>query len=100
MQLDDALLALGQALKLSDFDKISALSAMLETVSIPTDRPALERSARLARENALLLQASAKGLRAAQRRITELGQARNLTTYDLAGKKQNHALGPAKSHRL
>lgn len=88
------------AVKAGDYPRLGQLSAMLETVSTPEDAAELPRIAKRARENAALLEATAKGLRAARRRIDALRGAQNLTTYDRTGQKHDHSAAAIRSHRL
>ncbi len=98
--LEEILTRLTDAIRQADFPQISALSAMLETVSPPESPAALRRAARLARDNGLALAASSRGLRAAQRRIAELRSGPSLTTYDRSGRKQCHTRDNGPTHRL
>lgn len=55
---------------------------------------------RLAEENAVLLRAAQRGLRAARRRLAEIrGVATGLTTYSAQGQRQTAALRPGRDHR-
>ncbi len=99
-QLDQLLAKVGPALKAGDFDSLILISAMLETVLLPSDPDLLHRAGKLARQNEALLQATAKGLRAAHRRIAALKSGSRLTTYDGSGHKREHPAQPERSHRL
>ncbi|AWB50125.1 hypothetical protein HYN69_17865 [Gemmobacter aquarius] len=88
------------AVKAGDYSRLAAFSAMLETVSAPTDPATLTRIAKRARDNAALLDATIKGLRAARRRIDALRNGQTLTTYDSAGQKHDHSAAAARTHRL
>lgn len=100
MLLDALLAELGEAARSADFARLNAISAMLETVPIPTDRAVLLRSARLSGENRVLLDAAAKGLRAAHRRLNEVSDGQRLQTYDGAGRKNDHTAPAGLSARL
>lgn len=100
MQLDQLLADLNSALRDQDYTRLNAISAMLETVLIPTDRAALQRAARLADENRSTLAAAARGVRAAQRRLAELRAGQRLTTYDNAGRRIERPAPNGKSHRV
>lgn len=100
MRLDALLEDVFVAVKAGDYPRLDQLSAMLERVSPPADPAELTRIAKRARENVALLDATAKGLRAARRRIDALRGAQNLTTYDRAGQKHDHPAAAVRSHRL
>lgn len=99
-RIEDNLADIADALRHGDFEKISTLSARLETISFPLDPSTLRQVARLARDNARMLAATVRGLRAAQRRIAALRAAGTLTTYDNAGHKRHHAAMTASPHRI
>lgn len=88
------------AVRAGDYPRLAELSAVLETVSTPTEPAILHRVAKRARENAALLDATIKGLRAARRRIDALRNGWTLTTYDSAGQKRDHTEAAARTHRL
>lgn len=98
--LETLLSEIGTATAKGDFARITYLSAMLETVSIPSDPADLHRSARISQQNAGLLSAAANGLRAAQRRLVELRAGPRLTTYDGHGKKRDLPTGQAGTRRF
>lgn len=98
--LEQLLARVGPAINAADFDALKSISAMLETVQIPADPATLHHSAKQARENEVLLQAAVRGLRAAHRRIAELGRGHSLTTYDGTGRKREHPSLPPRTHRL
>lgn len=83
-----------------DYETLTSISAMLETVLVPTDPRTLHLAARMARDNARSLQAAANGIRAAQRRIAELRNARRLTVYDASGQRHQTTTPPDRAHRL
>lgn len=99
-QLDAILSELNDALRTADFEQIATITSRLEVAPIPRDHASLMRAARAAKENIVILDAAANGLRAARRRIEELRKGRRLTTYDKAGLKQDHPAGPARSSRV
>lgn len=78
-----ALGALGEALE----DLAGGLAGL--------DRSAAERVLRKAERNGHLLQAAARGVRAARGRLTEISAAPTLTTYDSRGQKET--FGPLSS---
>lgn len=99
-RIEDILADIATALRKGEFENVSTLSAMLDTVLLPRDPLALRQAARLARDNTLSLAAAIKGLRAAQRRIAALRSAGTFTTYDNAGHKRHHAAITASPHRI
>ncbi|HEX9858186.1 MAG TPA: hypothetical protein VGA75_07500 [Paracoccaceae bacterium] len=76
---------------------IDRLLARMEGVA---DRPQADRLRRKAARNAACLQAAARGVRAAQRRIAEIQAARlGLATYDGRGKRQDLPQGAGQLTR-
>jgi len=100
MHLDALLDDVFSAVKAADYGRLNHLSAMLETVLIPDDAQSLARAARRARDNATLLDATAKGLRAARRRVDALQKGQLLTTYDRSGQRRDHPAQAVRTHRL
>jgi hypothetical protein len=73
----------------------------LTKASLPRDAAALDQLQRKASENAALLLAAQRGLRAAQRRIAEIrGVASGLTTYTATGHRQYSAQRTGSDHRV
>ncbi|MFN3824072.1 MAG: hypothetical protein ACK4GW_04165 [Pseudorhodobacter sp.] len=88
------------ALRQGDLPSLAALSLRMEEalsrIAHPPEAAALRRLQDLARRNAACLEASARGIRAARRRLTEIRDARTGTrTYD--GKGQASVIGPDES---
>lgn len=86
------------ALRAGDFAALPALTAAvgaLEDVALPRDAGALRALQRKLQRNDACLQASARGLRAARRRLTEIAAARaGLQTYTQTGTRQQ--IGPSQ----
>lgn len=86
------------ALQAGDFAALPALTAAvgaLEDAALPRDPPALRALQRRLQRNDACLQASARGLRAARRRMTEIAAARaGLQTYTQTGSRQQ--IGPSQ----
>ncbi len=87
--LETLLDAVHRALRAGDFAALPALTAVAEawdTDSLPRDPAALRAMQRKLQRNDACLQASARGLRAARRRMTEIAAARaGLQTYTQSG---------------
>lgn len=94
--LDDVRMRVRQA----DFTGLAELAPRLEAalsgLAIPRDTGLLHRLKAKAEENANLLDASRRGLRAARRRLDESRRAAlGLQTYDVKGRRADIApLGP------
>lgn len=102
-QLEAVLTDLNTALRVFDLDRISANSAMLETIISAKDPDTLRhiaRLARLARENMALAEASIRGIKAASRRLAELRTGGTLSTYDQTGRRTERALAPPDAKRI
>ncbi|TXH99748.1 MAG: hypothetical protein E6Q73_09635 [Pseudorhodobacter sp.] len=88
-----------------DFTALGALSARLEAslaelVKQPPG-PGLDRLRQKAEQNARLLDAARRGIKAARRRIEDARQvAQRLQTYDIAGKKSDIAVGATTTGRF
>lgn len=75
---------------------VPRMEALLADFAGPVDQPLSDRLHQKAARNAICLQAAARGLRAARRRIAEIGAARDgLQTYDDRGRRAevSHATG-------
>jgi len=88
------------ALRQGDLPSLAALSQRMEEalsrIASPSEAAALGRLQGLARRNAACLDAAARGIRAARRRLTEIRDARAGTrTYD--GKGQASVIRPDES---
>ena len=96
--LESLLDAVHAALRAGDFAGLPALTQAveaLETRALPRDAAALRTLQRKLQRNEACLQASARGLRAARRRMTEIAAARaGLQTYTMGGQRQQ--IGPAQ----
>lgn len=101
--LESLLDAVHAALRAGDFAGLRALTqavealetGALETGALPRDAAALRTLQRKLQRNEACLQASARGLRAARRRMTEIAAARaGLQTYTMGGQRQQ--IGPAQ----
>lgn len=96
--LESLLDAVHAALRAGDFAGLPALTQAveaLETGALPRDATALRTLQRKLQRNEACLQASARGLRAARRRMTEIAAARaGLQTYTMGGQRQQ--IGPAQ----
>lgn len=96
--LESLLDAVHAALRAGDFAGLRALTQAveaLETGALPRDATALRTLQRKLQRNEACLQASARGLRAARRRMTEIAAARaGLQTYTMGGQRQQ--IGPAQ----
>jgi hypothetical protein len=95
--LEQALDQTYASLRSGDFSKLPGLIEATETglasVAGLADVAMIKRLQRLADRNARCLQAAAKGMRAARRRVTEVMAARaGLKTYN--GQGQTHRIGP------
>lgn len=99
-QLEAVLTDLNTALRVFDLDRISANSAMLETIISAKDPDTLRHIARLARENMALAEASIRGIKAASRRLAELRTGGTLSTYDQTGRRTERALAPPDAKRI
>lgn len=78
-------------LRRASFERIEAISAKLDTFSdllSQMDRQALLRIRRKAERSAACLDAAAQGLRAGQRRLSEMASAERADTYDRRGVRQ------------
>ena len=95
--LETLLDAVHAALRAGDFAGLPALTTAVEalaTDALPRDAAALRTLQRKLQRNEACLQASARGLRAARRRMTEIAAARaGLQTYTMGGLRQQ--IGPS-----
>ena len=104
--LSDNLTALHRALLAGDFRALTGLTHQIERhldggATKGLDAAALAGLRRLADENAILLRAAQRGLRAAQRRIAEIrGVATGLTTYTAGGQRRTSASASGPDHRV
>jgi hypothetical protein len=92
------------AILVADFPKLVELTPLLEASFAGLERPnvaLLQRISRKAERNAACLQAAGRGVRAAQRRLTELRQnASGLMTYTGGGKRAEYAAPGPVTRRL
>lgn len=100
----DRLAAIRRAALGGDFAAMPALGQELELLLAPGQfaptRDAALALHRQAQENAVLLRATQRGLRAAQRRLAEIrGVAAGLTTYSAQGTRKTTALRLGPDHR-
>lgn len=87
-QLDLLLDQVAEALLRGDMTSLAALSPAIEAeTTIPADRATAERLQAKARRNERLLQAAARGVKAARLRLSEITSGPTLTTYDARGQK-------------
>lgn len=80
------------ALLSGDLAGLNGFETALETMAatLPQlDRPTAERLQRKAQRNGQLLQAAARGLRAARLRLAEITAGPTLTTYDARGRRDS-----------
>ncbi|MEY4696962.1 MAG: hypothetical protein RIT14_1390 [Pseudomonadota bacterium] len=93
--MEAALGRLRAALRAADFAALEGITteiaALTGQIGRGADPAALRRIARLAEANAACLTAAGRGIRAARRRLAELGAGRRLVTYDGAGQRQDRA---------
>lgn len=99
-QLEMALDAVHAALLAGNFDKLPKI--VLETEGLLMrfqglpDKTTAERLRLKANRNSQCLQAAARGLRAAKRRLAETAEtARSLSTYTSLGQRSDLGFGPA-----
>ena len=76
-----------QALLAGDLAALAALAPRIESADLPQDRVTAERLRAKAQRNARLLEAAARGVKAARLRVTEITRGPTLTTYDARGQK-------------
>ena len=94
-----------EAILISDYEALPALSANLEReLHGPSDKITeigLQTIRRKAERNAAVLLAAQKGIRSAQRRLTEIRQtATGLVTYDRSGRRAEVSEGQNLAQRL
>lgn len=94
-QLVDAVHA---ALRCGDFGALPGLTVAVEAAvhagALPRDTAGMQALRRKLERNDACLMASARGLRAARRRIAEIASAKSgLQTYDMRGQRQRIAPG-------
>ncbi|MBN8632998.1 MAG: hypothetical protein J0L76_19360 [Rhodobacterales bacterium] len=88
MQLEALLDKAAEALLAGDLAALARLAPGIEAARIaPTDRESAERLQRKAQRNARLLDAAARGVKAARLRMTEISRGPMLTTYDARGQR-------------
>lgn len=87
--LEDLLDQAAGALLRGDLAALPALSAAIEQASeeVTGDTALAETARRKAERNARLLQAAARGVRAARGRLAEIASGPVLTTYDALGRR-------------
>lgn len=85
--LDDLLDQAAAALIAGDLATLAALTPQIESADLPQDRAAGERLHAKAQRNARLLEAAARGVKAARLRVAEITRGPTLTTYDAQGQK-------------
>lgn len=71
----------------ADLADIASVVERLSTSLPPLDRPTAERLRRKADQNARLLQAANRGIRAARHRLDEISSGTSLATYDAHGRR-------------
>ncbi len=84
------------ALRRGDLTELAATCAMTETILANlhiTDRATATRLRSKAERNAACLLAAARGVRAARRRLADVGPGTRMTTYDAQGRSS--AIGDA-----
>lgn len=100
MQLELALDAVHAALLAGSFEKLPKIvleteGLLMRIQSLP-DRASAERLRHKANRNSQCLQAAARGLRAAERRLLETaGTTKSLSTYTSQGQRSDLGIGPA-----
>jgi hypothetical protein len=87
--LDELLDRAAEALLKGDLSALAGLAPRIEAAAEvrPTDKATAIRLRHKAERNARLLDAAARGVKAARRRVTEITQGPMLTTYDARGMK-------------
>lgn len=85
--LEDLLDQAAEALLAGELGRLAALTAQIESAALPPDRATAERLRGKAERNARLLDAAARGVKAARLRVDEITRAPTLTTYDARGQK-------------
>lgn len=86
--LEDLLDATTAALLAGDLTALARLAPQMEQADLsPADQPQLLRLQSKAHRNARLLQAAARGVKAARLRVDEITRGPTLTTYDAQGQK-------------
>lgn len=87
-QLEDLLDKTAAALLDGDLATLARLTPEIEVALIaPIDRAGAERLQRKSQRNARLLDAAARGVKAARQRMSEIARGPTLTTYDARGQK-------------
>lgn len=90
-QLDTLLDQTRDALVTGNLGALAALSVQAEMLaaSFPrVDRQTADRLRSKADRNARLLQAAARGIKAARQRLSDIGAAATLSTYDARGRRE------------
>lgn len=100
--LEDLLDLAREAMLAGDLPALAALTPQIEgAVATDLDPPTARRVAQKADRNARLLQAAARGVRAAQARLRDITARPVLTTYDAQGRKDTiAAVSPLAPRRL
>lgn len=100
--LDDLLDQAADALLRGDLAALAALSDAIERASegMTGDGALAETARRKAERNARLLQAAARGVRAARERLAEITSGPVLNTYDALGRRAAVQLPQAPAKRL
>ena len=91
MQLELLLDQTRDALIAGNFAVLAQLSAQVEALAdaFPrVDRPTADRLRSKADRNARLLQAATRGIKAARQRLSDIGTASTLSTYDARGRRE------------
>jgi hypothetical protein len=96
--LDDA----ARALLVGDLTALARLTPLIESASAaPLDPASAHRLQTKAQRNARLLDAAARGVKAARNRLSEISKGPTLTTYDARGQKAQIApLGLVPARRV
>ena len=96
-RLDEVLDLARDALLAGDLAALARLGPQLDALAdtaVPQDRISTDRLRRKAERNARLLQAAARGVRAALGRLSEISSGPQLTTYDARGRRSTLGLLP------
>lgn len=104
--LEATLEAVKAAVRKADFVSLGQLAPELDAAlaKAETERPSqteLAQIARVAEQNAILLEAARRGLRAARRRVEEVRRAASgLQTYDMRGHRAEISTGSKLAGRF
>lgn len=80
-----------EALLRGDLAALPGLTEAIEAATPPRDQPSAERLRAKAERNARLLQAAARGVKAAKARLADITSGPVLTTYDARGRRESVA---------